>query len=138
MPQRNVVSWTAIVAGYVRNGDMCNAKEVFDKMPDRSAMAFTAMISGYCKIGQVGLAREVFDSMGSRDLGSWGAMIAGYAQNWCCEEAIELFYKMRNRGVRANEIAMVGVVSAASKIGKPEVSDSVSEYLEKPRTLYEH
>ncbi|XP_011625296.1 putative pentatricopeptide repeat-containing protein At5g37570 [Amborella trichopoda] len=130
MPQRNVVSWTAIVAGYVRNGDMCNAKEVFDKMPDRSAMAFTAMISGYCKIGQVGLAREVFDSMGSRDLGSWGAMIAGYAQNWCCEEAIELFYKMRNRGVRANEIAMVGVVSAASKIGKPEVSDSVSEYLE--------
>ncbi|KAK7278519.1 hypothetical protein RJT34_23549 [Clitoria ternatea] len=49
--QRDEPSWTTIIAGYVRNGDLVAARELLDGMTERIAVAWNAMISGYVQRG---------------------------------------------------------------------------------------
>ncbi|XP_020222181.1 pentatricopeptide repeat-containing protein At1g25360 [Cajanus cajan] len=48
---RDEPSWTTIIAGYVRNGDLAAARELLDGMTDHIAVAWNAMISGYVHRG---------------------------------------------------------------------------------------
>ncbi|KAG2401987.1 Pentatricopeptide repeat-containing protein [Vigna angularis] len=48
---RDEPSWTTIIAGYVRNGDLVAARELLDGMTDHIAVAWNAMISGYVHRG---------------------------------------------------------------------------------------
>ncbi|CAH9056173.1 unnamed protein product [Cuscuta epithymum] len=49
MKQRDVISWTTIVTGFISSGDMDLARKYFDKMPERDSVSWTAMIDGYIK-----------------------------------------------------------------------------------------
>jgi len=42
MPERSVVSWTAMLVGYVAVGDVVEAKKLFDEMPQRN-VAYSGM-----------------------------------------------------------------------------------------------
>ncbi|XP_071703552.1 pentatricopeptide repeat-containing protein At1g33350 [Rutidosis leptorrhynchoides] len=46
MPERNVVTWTAMVSGYTRAGEMENAVELFEQMPDRDTPSWNSIITG--------------------------------------------------------------------------------------------
>lgn len=130
MPERNVVSWTAMVAGYANCGEVSAAREVFDEMPEKNEVSWTAMIAGYGKCGDVTAARQVFDGISVPDATSWAAMIACYAQNGFSNEAIEMYWDMRNTNVKANEVAMVGVISACTQLGDPVIANSIAKHLE--------
>ncbi|XP_042512187.1 putative pentatricopeptide repeat-containing protein At5g37570 [Macadamia integrifolia] len=127
MVERNVVSWTAMVAGYANAGDIGAAKALFDKMPEKNSITRTAMIAGYGKCGDVVGARQVFDKMAMRDSACWAAMIACYARNGCSSEAIELYKRMRMVNVKANEVAMVGVISACTQLGDVDMASSIAD-----------
>ncbi|KAL5728637.1 hypothetical protein ACHQM5_001701 [Ranunculus cassubicifolius] len=131
MVERNVVSWTAMVAGYANLGDIVAAKELFDEMPERNSVTWTSMIAGYGKCGDVVRARQLFDAIQKRDESSWAAMIACYAQNGCAREAIEMYKTMRERNVKASEVALVGVISACTQIGDVETADLITNHIEK-------
>jgi len=47
MPERDIYSWTTMVAGYAQSGRLEDARELFDKMPERNVVPWSAMISGY-------------------------------------------------------------------------------------------
>ncbi|KAJ0972196.1 hypothetical protein J5N97_020155 [Dioscorea zingiberensis] len=47
MPERNVVSWTVMVSGLAKLGELEEAKRVFESMPERSVVSWNAMLSGY-------------------------------------------------------------------------------------------
>ncbi|XAR50532.1 hypothetical protein NMG60_11004882 [Bertholletia excelsa] len=47
MKKRDVVSWTAIVTGFVKSGHIDLAQTYFDQMPERDSVSWTAMIDGY-------------------------------------------------------------------------------------------
>ncbi|PIA27715.1 hypothetical protein AQUCO_07600108v1 [Aquilegia coerulea] len=131
MVERNVVSWTAMVAGYANLGDIKAAKQLFDVMPERNSVTWTAMIAGYGKCGDVGRAKQVFDQIPVRDPSSWAAMIACYAQNGCSTEAIDMYKCMRERNVKASEVAMVGAISACTQIGDADTADLIADHVEK-------
>ncbi|CAN6281170.1 unnamed protein product [Urochloa humidicola] len=59
----NVISFTALLEGYVKLGDMKQAREIFDVMNNRDVIAWTAMIVGYQQNGQNDEAMELFRSM---------------------------------------------------------------------------
>ncbi|CAL4927603.1 unnamed protein product [Urochloa decumbens] len=59
----NVISFTALLEGYVKLGDMKQAREIFDVMKNRDVIAWTAMIVGYQQNGQNDEAMELFRSM---------------------------------------------------------------------------
>ncbi|XP_025793975.1 pentatricopeptide repeat-containing protein At2g22070 [Panicum hallii] len=59
----NVISFTALLEGYVKLGDMKQAREIFDVMNNRDVVAWTAMIVGYQQNGQNDEAVKLFRSM---------------------------------------------------------------------------
>ncbi|XP_059077977.1 pentatricopeptide repeat-containing protein At2g13600-like [Cryptomeria japonica] len=58
--QRDVVSWTAMVAGYAQNGYAEKALELFLLMPRRNVVSWNAIISRFAENGFVGKALEFF------------------------------------------------------------------------------
>ncbi|KAK3149187.1 hypothetical protein QOZ80_3AG0214090 [Eleusine coracana subsp. coracana] len=59
----NVISFTALLEGYVKIGDMKQAREIFDVMNNRDVVAWTATIVGYEQNGLNDKAMDLFRSM---------------------------------------------------------------------------
>ncbi|KAK4477589.1 hypothetical protein RD792_016825 [Penstemon davidsonii] len=57
MPERDKVSWNAILDGYVKAGEMREAFELFERMPFRDVVSWSTVISGYAKVGDIDMAR---------------------------------------------------------------------------------
>ncbi|KAM1466741.1 hypothetical protein ACFX2I_031912 [Malus domestica] len=82
MPEKNSVSWSAMISGYVKCGDLDMVVELFDVASVKSVVAWTAMVTGtYCKCGNLEDAWKLFVEMEWKDIVTWNAMIAGYAQH---------------------------------------------------------
>ncbi|XP_047312711.1 pentatricopeptide repeat-containing protein At2g33760 [Impatiens glandulifera] len=88
-----------------------------------------ALISLYSKCRDLHIARKVFDEMPERTIVAWNSMISGYEQNGLANEAIELFYHMRELGVEFDTATLVAVLSACSQIGAVELGISVHELI---------
>ncbi|XP_059066134.1 pentatricopeptide repeat-containing protein At1g31430-like [Cryptomeria japonica] len=63
IPQRDVFSWTAMIAGYTQNGVLDEALKLFEEMPQRNVISWNAMIAGYVQNGFVHMALETFKQM---------------------------------------------------------------------------
>nr|KJB48240.1 hypothetical protein B456_008G059500 [Gossypium raimondii] len=69
MPQRDVVSWNAMVFGNASNGMMGIAKRYFDDMPEKDVISWNSLISGYLKNGECLKSILVFVEMGRVGVG---------------------------------------------------------------------
>ncbi|GMY36094.1 pentatricopeptide repeat-containing protein At1g08070, chloroplastic [Fagus crenata] len=121
---------TSLINMYAQNGELGNARLVFDKSILRDAVSFTALISGYVSKGYMDDARRLFDEIPVKDVVSWNAMIAGYAQCGRFEEALALFEEMRKVNVPPNESTMVTVLSACAQSGSIELGNWVQSWIE--------
>ena len=81
---------------------------------------FNSLISMYSKCGDIADACKVFDRMISKNIVSWTAMIGGLAKHGFAEKAVFLFEKMLREGLRPNEVAYTGVLSACAHAGMEE------------------
>ena len=63
MPERNFVSWTAMLDGYAKSDDMGSARKVFELMPERDVVAWSSLIDGYVKAGECSEALNLFERM---------------------------------------------------------------------------
>ncbi|XP_057975842.1 pentatricopeptide repeat-containing protein At1g25360 [Malania oleifera] len=63
MPEKDELSWTTMIAGYVRNDDLDAARQFLDGMTEKLGVAWNAMISGYVQHGFVSEAFELFRKM---------------------------------------------------------------------------
>eukprot|EP01018_Ginkgo_biloba_P024552 Gb_02603 [translate_table: standard] len=108
MPERNVVSWNGMIAGYDQNGDSDEALKLLHKMrmedlrPDQ--FTFATIVSACANLsaleqGKQRMLAKVFDKMLARDVVSWTAIIAGYAKCASIKEAHHLFDDMPERNV---------------------------------------
>ncbi|KAJ0987747.1 hypothetical protein J5N97_006103 [Dioscorea zingiberensis] len=132
MPDRDIVSWNTLVAGYCICGDVCSARGVFDQMVEKNFVSWSAMIAGYARSGDLVVARELFDRMPERNVVCWNAMIAGYSQNEKFSEAIELFRQMLQSGsVVPNDVSLVSVLSACSHLGALDMGRWVDGFIKR-------
>eukprot|EP01018_Ginkgo_biloba_P031753 Gb_05982 [translate_table: standard] len=99
MPDRNIVSWTAMIAGYAQNGHLDEAWKLFGQMPERNVFSWNAVLAGYAQNGHVDEAFKIFQKMPERDVVSWNTLIAGYTENGRIDEATKIFQKMPERDV---------------------------------------
>ncbi|GMH17039.1 hypothetical protein Nepgr_018880 [Nepenthes gracilis] len=63
MPERSVVTWNSLLAGYIRCGDVDRALRTFDEMPERSVVSWTTMVSGCARQGRSRQALSLFSEM---------------------------------------------------------------------------
>ncbi|KAG6525896.1 hypothetical protein ZIOFF_015869 [Zingiber officinale] len=47
LPQKDVVSYNSMVAGFARNGDMETAKRLFHRIPNKNEVSWSSLINGY-------------------------------------------------------------------------------------------
>lgn len=108
---RDLVSWTAIIAGYVEQGNCKEALNLFCKMPwfgikpnkvtFRTASGFvsdvvlgSALVDMYAKCGSIKEARQVFDFISPRDVVLWTVIVTAYGKHGFGKEVLQLFEEM--------------------------------------------
>ncbi|KAA8530492.1 hypothetical protein F0562_005201 [Nyssa sinensis] len=64
MPQRDTVSWNAMIFGHAGCGEMAVAQSIFDSMPQRDVVSWNSLISGYMQNGNYQKSIDIFIRMG--------------------------------------------------------------------------
>ncbi|CAA6659560.1 unnamed protein product [Spirodela intermedia] len=103
------------------------------KMRSSNTNLATSLVDMFPKCGHLEKARALFDEMPNRDVIAWSALISGYAQQGRCREALDLFREMQLAGVEANEVTMVGVLSACADTGALETGRWVHSFVRRSR-----
>jgi pentatricopeptide repeat protein len=80
----------------------------------------SAVIDMYSKCGSVRNARSVFDRIPVKNIASWNAMIGCYGKHGMVDLSIQLFERMQEEGMQANEVTFICILSACSHSGLVE------------------
>ncbi|XP_059657126.1 putative pentatricopeptide repeat-containing protein At5g37570 [Cornus florida] len=115
MSVRNVVSWTAMIVGFVNVGDLGQAKRLFDEMPIRNHASWNAMISAVVRSGDLRGAKKLFDEMPIKNVVSFTVMIDGYAKAGDMAMARFLFDQSPNIDI----VAWSALISGYTQNGNP-------------------
>ncbi|KAJ6702731.1 PENTATRICOPEPTIDE REPEAT-CONTAINING PROTEIN [Salix viminalis] len=59
----DVALWNAMLNGYAKLGDLCNARDLFERMPQRNVISWTALITGYAQANRPHDAIALFRRM---------------------------------------------------------------------------
>ncbi|CAM8958501.1 unnamed protein product [Rhodiola kirilowii] len=114
--EADVVSWTAMIAGYVYVDRPEEALNVFNEMqeidhvPDQ--VTFVTVLSACFKLGRFDDARSLFYRMPEKNVVAWNTMISGYAKKGYDVEAVDLFISMQQAGMKGTRSTLGSVLSA--------------------------
>lgn len=81
------------------------------------AILGTSLVDMYAKCGCLDMAWDVFQKMKETKIFTWNAMITGLAIHGRANDAIDLFSKVLNIGMKPNEITFLGVLNACAHNG---------------------
>ncbi|RWR93795.1 Pentatricopeptide repeat [Cinnamomum micranthum f. kanehirae] len=128
MPNRTCVSWTAMIDGYAKVGDVDKAMNLFSAMSDEKPDAVTvvAMLSACSQTGTIEIGQwmhkyacdsRIFDIMHERTVVSWTTIIGGYSMNGEFEGALTLFPQMMKSGYKPNHLTLLAILQACTHAG---------------------
>lgn len=101
---------------YTKCGKIDDANRLFDSRVNLDSVYWNIMIIGYVKLDRLDDARYVFDEMPERDCVSYTTMIMGLVENGKWKEAVFVFKEMRGAGLVANEVTLVSLITAWSRV----------------------
>lgn len=84
---------------------------------DKDLFVGSALVDMYAKCGLISEAVRIFDKMQERSTVTWNSMIFGYSNHGYCENAIGLFYQMKNEHVKPDHLTFTAVFTACSHAG---------------------
>ncbi|XP_068650430.1 pentatricopeptide repeat-containing protein At3g20730-like [Aristolochia californica] len=87
------------------------------KQPFSDTAMGNALIDMYAKSGNIEDASRVFYEMENQNVISWTSLITGYGKHGYGEEAISLFNKMLNNGLKPNDVTFLSLLFACSHAG---------------------
>ncbi|KAI3984391.1 hypothetical protein MKX01_011345 [Papaver californicum] len=137
MSSPDIVSWTSIIQGLVKNGYEKKALKVFrliDCLPGTRSddnWIDNALLNLYFECMSTVTARNLFESMRSRDVISWTTMISGYAKAMFYDDAVCCFHMMIQGGeTKPNDATLVTVLSVCVSVGCSSLGRRVHSYME--------
>ncbi|KAJ8527901.1 hypothetical protein K7X08_015352 [Anisodus acutangulus] len=141
MPVRDV-SWNAMILAYAQMARFEEALVLFEEMRNvnvtfgaldlgkwihayfdkhyqhlQNTSLWTTLINMYAKCGAIAAAKQVFQGMKTKTLASYNVMISGLAMHGDAHEALELFRKMTEEGMKPDDITFVSVLTACNHAG---------------------
>ncbi|XP_044487470.1 pentatricopeptide repeat-containing protein At5g50390, chloroplastic [Mangifera indica] len=79
-----------------------------------------ALIDMYSKCGSIEDAQFVFDEMPEKITVAWNTIIAGYALHGYSEEALDLYYEMRDSGVKMDHFTFSMIIRICARLASVE------------------
>eukprot|EP01018_Ginkgo_biloba_P007475 Gb_18859 [translate_table: standard] len=101
MSRRDVVLWTAMIAGYAQNGSL-----------DKALQLFRHMQAANVKPNVV----------------TWNAVIGGYAQNGHANEALEQFRQMQLAGVKLDVVTISSILPACAHLAVLQQGKEIHDF----------
>ncbi|XP_077244915.1 pentatricopeptide (PPR) repeat-containing protein [Tasmannia lanceolata] len=132
-----VASLNCMINGYVRSGQLEQARHLFDTVPIRDGVSWTSIINGYLNAGNVEEAFLLFDLMPRRDPISWTAMISGLVHNELFTEAIDMFSKMRFAGIGPLESTYSTLFGAVGAMAYLDLGKQIHGLLSKTKVKFD-
>lgn len=90
----------------------------------------SSLINMYSRCGSIEEAERVFEEAKEREVSTFNSMIAGFALNGKSMEAVQIFQRMVNEGIRPTKITFVGVLNACSHGGLVETGFKIFHSLQ--------
>ncbi|KAK3218168.1 hypothetical protein Dsin_012138 [Dipteronia sinensis] len=110
-PNSHIARSNWLITKLSREGEISEARKVFDEMPEKDVIAWTAVITGYIKCGLIDEARRLFDRVDSKkNVVTWTAMVGGYMRWKRVLEAYQLFWEMPIKNVVSWNIMIDGYI----------------------------
>lgn len=156
IPNKDIISWSSMVACYADNGDETNALDLFNEMIDKriepnwvivvnvlracastsnleegmkihklavnygfelDTAVSTALMDMYMKCFSPENAVGLFNRMPKKDVVSWAVLFSGYAEIGMAHKSMGIFCNMLSSGTRPDDVAVVKILAASSKLG---------------------
>ncbi|KAG1334569.1 pentatricopeptide repeat-containing protein, mitochondrial [Cocos nucifera] len=130
--KRNVVSWNSMIMCYVKAGDLCSARALFDEMPERDLFSWNTMITGYVQAQEMEEAQSLFQGLLDPDARSWNLMICGFTQKGEVEQAQEFFDRMPQKSIVSWNTMIAGYEQNGDYEGAIELFSKMQVVGEKP------
>ncbi|KAJ1268915.1 hypothetical protein BS78_07G170000 [Paspalum vaginatum] len=119
MPQRDVVSWNALLTALWRGGHhhLPAARRLFDEaMPSRNVISWNSIIAGCLAHGDLEAASAYFAGAPKRNVATWNAMLAGLVRLGRVDDTERLFGEMPEKNV----VSYTTLVDGLARCGKVE------------------
>ncbi|CAL1386229.1 unnamed protein product [Linum trigynum] len=114
----------ALLTGCAQTGALEQGKWIHEYIVENriavDTILGTALIDMYGKCGSIDRALSIFHGLKEKDTASWTSIICGLAMNGKTYEALHLFSRMKQVGVRPDDVTFIGVLSACSHGGLVE------------------
>ncbi|KAF7828741.1 pentatricopeptide repeat-containing protein [Senna tora] len=127
MDKSDVVSWNAMIFGFIELGFGHLAVECFREMQIHAYVrkssfnsiipVCNAIIHMYSIRGCIAYAHSLFSTMVARDVVSWNTIIGGYGMHGLGHTALKLLQEMNDSGLRPDSVTLSSGLSACSHSG---------------------
>lgn len=89
-----------LVSKLCKEGNIIEARKLFDKMPDKDVVAWTSVIVSYIKCQMIDEASRLFNRQDAKkNVVTWTALLGGYVRSNRIKEAERLFHEMPVKNV---------------------------------------
>lgn len=128
---RDIVSYNALIAGYVKAGDLSMAQGVFDSMPSRDAASWGTLVAGYAQMNRSKEALELFDEMLASSVAPDSVAVVGAlsacAQLGALEKGKAIHNYVKHNQIRLNTYLSTGLVDMYAKCGCIDTARNIFE-----------
>lgn len=76
-----------------------------------------SLIDMYSKSGEIEDAKRIFEEMEGKNIITWTTLITGFGRNGYGNEAVSLYKKMEDQGLKPNDVTLLSLLSACSHNG---------------------
>ncbi|KAG6606697.1 putative pentatricopeptide repeat-containing protein, partial [Cucurbita argyrosperma subsp. sororia] len=131
----NELAFVGAISACVQLGDVEMASKLTNQVEkgccDRNLFVSNALMHMHSKFGDIKKAREEFNRMKDRDVVTYSTLITALADHGNANEALDLFSKMQEEGIKPNQVCFTGVLNACGHAGMIEQGCKLFELMNK-------
>ncbi|XP_047981514.1 pentatricopeptide repeat-containing protein At4g01030, mitochondrial [Salvia hispanica] len=118
--ESNLSICNSLIFMYSKNGNVEQARAVFDLMQNRNLSTWNAIIFGYAAHGHLDDAWELLREMETYnikpDIVTWNSLLSGHLHHGSCQEVLNILQHMQNGGFKPNNRSTTAVLQAVSEL----------------------